>query len=85
VTQLTREELALLRLIREADVDHGGLLESEMSEDESSCARGLLERGLVEALGEYGEAPDGEEDEKDSGGALTFRITGLGVAHLRDP
>ncbi len=43
-----------------------------------------MERGLVEAVGEYGEAPDGEEDEKDAGGAHTFRITGQGVARLRD-
>jgi hypothetical protein len=84
VTPLTREELALLEMIREADVDRGGLLESEMSREESSCAWALVERGLVEAVGEYGEAPDGEEDEKDAGGAHTFRITGQGVARLRD-
>lgn len=45
----------------------------------------LCNLGLVEAQGEYGEAPDGEEDEAAMGAtALVYRITGRGVAVLRD-
>lgn len=45
----------------------------------------LCALNLVEARGEYGEAPDGEEDEREAGeSAVTYRITGAGVAALVD-
>ena len=45
----------------------------------------LCELGLVEVIGEYGEAPDGEEDERDAGRShVTYRITGAGVMVLRE-
>jgi len=33
-------------------------------------------------LSEFGEAPDGEEDERDAGGSYALRITGRGVVAL---
>jgi hypothetical protein len=39
----------------------------------------------VEAAGEYGEAPDGEEDEREAGAmAIAYRITAAGVDALAD-
>lgn len=82
---LTHVELALLREVRASDEDHGGLSGQELDADELETLGRLCERGLVEAQGEYGEAPDGEEDEAAMGAtALVYRITGLGVAALRD-
>ena len=41
--------------------------------------------GMVEALGEYGEAPDGEEDEREMGeSVVVYRITGIGVLALSE-
>jgi hypothetical protein len=83
--QLTPAELALLKEVRESDEDHGGLAAHELAADELEILGRLCDRGLVEATAEYGEAPDGEEDERDMGeyGAV-YRITGAGVAALRD-
>lgn len=82
---LTPTEMALLRSIRESDEDHGGLSGTELVADEHEALDRLLVLGLVEALGEYGEAPDGEEDEWAMGAsALVYRITGAGVLALRD-
>jgi len=82
---LTPPEVALLREVRLSDEDHGGLAGEELSADELSTMGLLVERGLVEARGEYGEAPDGEEDERQAGAyALVYRITAAGVLALRD-
>lgn len=82
---LTAVELALLREVRVSDEDHGGLTGSELSTDELETIDALLQRGLVEAVGEYGEAPDGEEDEWQAGAAaVVYRITARGVLALRD-
>jgi len=79
---MTAMELALLRAVRASDEDHGGLASEELSDDELETASKLLERGLVEAVSEFGEAPDGEEDERDAGGSYALRITGRGVVAL---
>jgi hypothetical protein len=76
---LTPSERELLRAIREADEDHGGLFGDELNEDELEVCNSLVEKGCAEVLSEFGEAPDGEEDERDAGGRYCFRITGRGV------
>jgi predicted Zn-dependent protease len=39
----------------------------------------------LEAMGEFGEAPDGEEDEREAGGsAVVYRVTHAGVLVLAD-
>lgn len=82
---LTAAELALLREVRASDEDHGGLAGEELVSDEYERMERLCSLGLVEAIGEYGEAPDGEEDERDAGAtALVYRITAAGVDALRD-
>jgi hypothetical protein len=82
---LTPAELALLREVRESDEDHGGLNGAEVSADEYDAMRRLCDLGLVEAVGEYGEAPDGEEDEREAGAsAVVYRITQGGVLVLAD-
>ena len=81
---LTPAELLLLRVIHEADRDRGGLSWRELDDDEAETCTTLLDRELVEALSEYGEAPDGEEDERDAGAAFVYRMTGRGVEALHD-
>jgi hypothetical protein len=82
---LTPVEAALLREVRLSDEDHGGLSGAELSTDEYDAMRRLCDLGLVEALGEYGDAPDGEEDERDAGAsAVVYRMTAAGVAVLAD-
>ena len=83
---LTAVEAALLREVRLSDEDHGGLSGAELSTDEYDAMRRLCELGLVEAVGEYGEAPDGEEDEREAGAAdlAVYRITQGGVLLLVD-
>ncbi|MBX3204488.1 MAG: hypothetical protein KF764_05435 [Labilithrix sp.] len=82
---LTPAERALLREVRLSDEDHGGLAGAELSVDEYETMDRLCTLGLVEALGEYGEAPDGEEDERAAGAsALVYRITAAGVDALAD-
>jgi hypothetical protein len=80
--KLSPAELEVLLAIREADEDHGGLFPHEMTDDEARIADDLVERGLAEVLAQYGEAPDGEEDEREAGGSLGYRITGRGVEAL---
>jgi hypothetical protein len=83
--QLSSRELALLREVRESDEDHGGLDAGELDEDELTTLARLCDLGLVDATIEFGEAPDGEEDERDMGArGAVYRITGAGVAALRD-
>ncbi len=80
---LTPQERALLVEVRVSDEDHGGLDLDELGEDEIEVATRLLERGLVEATNEYGEAPDGEEDEREAGGrGGRVRMTARGVQAL---
>ena len=82
---LTPTETALLREVRLSDEDHGGLAGEELDGDEIEALRRLCDLGLVEAIGEYGEAPDGEEDERDAGAsAVVYRITQGGVLALAD-
>lgn len=82
---LTPVEKALLREVRLADEDHGGLSGAELTSDEYEAMDRLCALGLVEAVGEYGEAPDGEEDEREAGAsALVYRITQSGVLVLAD-
>jgi hypothetical protein len=97
---LTSSERALLEEVRVSDEDHGGLDLDELGDDETETIVKLLERGLVEALNEFGEAPDGEEDEREAscvtrhdlmkigqaggGRAGRVRITALGVEALRN-
>ncbi len=78
-------ELALLREVRLSDEDHGGLDARELSRDEYDAMDRLCALGLVEAIGEYGEAPDGEEDEREAGDVeVVYRVTGAGVSALAD-
>lgn len=82
---LTPVEASLLREVRLSDEDHGGLSGAELSSDEYEAMARLCELGLVDAVGEYGEAPDGEEDERDAGAAVVvYRITAAGVLALAD-
>lgn len=82
---LTPAEHALLREVRISDEDHGGLDSAELVTDEYDAMERLCSLGLVEAIGEYGEAPDGEEDERQAGeSAVVYRITGAGVLALAD-
>lgn len=82
---LSPVEHALLREVRASDEDHGGLAGSELSVDEYDAMKRLCSLGLVEAVGEYGEAPDGEEDERDAGGtAVVYRVTSGGVLVLAE-
>ncbi|HVH44442.1 MAG TPA: hypothetical protein VM925_18945 [Labilithrix sp.] len=85
VPSLTSAEKALLREVRLSDEDHGGLAGEELSVDEYDAMARLCSLGLVEAVGEYGEAPDGEEDEREAGAAfLLYRVTAAGVEALAD-
>jgi hypothetical protein len=80
---LTPAEHALLRDVRISDEDHGGLDADELAPDEYEAMERLCALGLVEAVGEYGEAPDGEEDEREAGARdVVYRITGAGVLVL---
>ena len=82
---LTPAEHALLREVRISDEDHGGLDSAELVTDEYDAMERLCGLGLVETVGEYGEAPDGEEDEREAGeSAVVYRITGAGVHALSD-
>lgn len=82
---LTPTERALLREVRVADEDRGGLSSEELGDDELEAMDRLCTLGLVEAVGEYGEAPDGEEDEREAGAReVAYRITGAGVLVLRE-
>ena len=82
---LTAAEIALLRDVRLSDEDHGGLRGTELSVDEYDAMKRLCALDLVEAVGEYGEAPDGEEDEREAGAAnVVYRITQGGVLALVD-
>lgn len=84
-TSLGAADLALLREVRLSDEDHGGLDSYELARDEYDAMERLCTLGLVEAVGEYGEAPDGEEDEREAGEAdVVYRITGAGVSALAD-
>lgn len=83
VPTLSPAELALLREVRASDEDHGGLHATELSVDEYDAMKRLCTLDLVEAVGEYGEAPDGEEDEREAGAsAVVYRITHAGVLVL---
>jgi hypothetical protein len=85
IITLTSSERALLREVRLSDEDHGGLAGEELSVDEYEAMERLCTLGLVEAIGEYGEAPDGEKHELQAGAAVpVYRITAAGVAVLRD-
>ena len=78
--RLSPAEISLLREVRISDEDHGGL-----DGDELDTMQRLCDLGLVEACGEYGEAPDGEEDERAMGDTrLLYRVTGRGVSALAD-
>ena len=82
---LSPAERALLRDVRTSDEDHGGLAGDELSPDEYEAMEKLCALGLAEAVGEYGEAPDGEEDERAAGAhAVAYRITGAGVLVLAE-
>jgi hypothetical protein len=78
-------ELSLLRDVRVSDEDHGGLAADELSQDEFEAIQRLCELGLIEAKGEYGEAPDGEEDEREAGSSeVVYLVTARGVAVLNE-
>ena len=82
---ISPQELSLLREVRESDEDHGGLDVRELEADEVELLTRLCDLGLVEAAMEYGEAPDGEEDERDAGDHRgVYRITGAGVSALQN-
>jgi hypothetical protein len=85
IPALTTAERTLLREVRLSDEDHGGLAGAELSVEEYDAMARLCALGLVEAVGEYGEAPDGEEDERDAGNAaVVYRVTAAGVEALAD-
>jgi hypothetical protein len=82
---LSPAERALLRDVRTSDEDHGGLAGDELVPQEYEAMEKLCALGLVEGVGEYGEAPDGEEDEREAGArAIAYRITGAGVVALAE-
>ena len=82
---LSPDEHALLREVHASDEDHGGLAGDELEGDELEAMDRLCDLGLVEVEGEFGEAPDGEEDEREAGqSAVVYRITGAGVRALAD-
>lgn len=82
---LTPTEHALLREVRASDEDHGGLEGDVLTDDDYEAMERLCSLGLVEVNGEYGEAPDGEEDEREAGESnVVYRITGAGVIALSD-
>ena len=82
---MTPADVALLSEVRISDEDHGGLSGEELETDEWEAMNRLCSLGLVEVMGEYGEAPDGEEDEREAGeSAVVYRITALGVLKLAD-
>ena len=82
---LSPAEQALLREVRVSDEDHGGLDGAELVIEEYEAMARLCELGLVEGVGEYGEAPDGEEDEREAGeSVVVYRITGSGVLALSE-
>jgi hypothetical protein len=81
---MTPTELSILRAIREADEDDGGLFREALTDSEVDVCYGLAARGLAEVLSEFGQAPDGEEDERDAGACVCFRITGRGVERLAE-
>jgi len=82
---LSPAERGLLRDVRTADEDHGGLGGEELHPDEYDAMEKLCALGLVEAVSEYGEAPDGEVDEQEAGElAVAYRITGAGVYVLAE-
>ena len=82
---LSPHEIALLREVRVSDEDHGGLHGAELASDEYDAMKRLCELELVEAMGEYGEAPDGEEDEREAGAtSVVYRVTHRGVLLLAD-
>jgi hypothetical protein len=82
---LSPAERALLREVRLSDEDHGGLADRELHPDEHDAMRRLTDLGLVETVGEFGEAPDGEEDEREAGAAaVVYRITHAGILALAD-
>jgi hypothetical protein len=82
---LSPHEIALLREVRVSDEDHGGLHGAELAADEYEAMKRLCELDLVEALGEYGEAPDGEEDEREAGAtSVVYRVTQRGVLVLAE-
>ena len=83
LSTLTVVEISLLREVRLSDEDHGGLSGAEVSVDEYEAMKRLCLLNLVEAVGEYGEAPDGEEDEREAGAVdVVYRITHGGVLVL---
>ena len=85
VAALSPAEYALLREVRVSDEDHGGLAGEELATDEYEAMERLCTLGMVESLGEYGEAPDGEEDEREMGeSVVVYRITGIGVLALSE-
>lgn len=83
-SELSPAERALLRDVRISDEDHGGLAGEELLPEEYPAMEKLCALGLVEVVGEYGEAPDGEEDEREAGARVAYRITGAGVAALAE-
>ena len=83
--KLSPAEISLLRDVRISDEDHGGLVSAELEAEEYETMARLVDLGLVEAVGEYGEAPDGEEDEREAGASdVVYRITQGGVLALAD-
>jgi hypothetical protein len=82
---LSPAEHALLKVVRLSDEDHGGLDGDELTDEEYEPMKRLCDLGLVEVIGEYGEAPDGEEDERDMGAReIVYRITAKGVLALAE-
>ncbi len=82
---LSPAEGRLLREVHASDEDHGGLDGNILESEEYEAMERLCSLGLVEVNGEYGEAPDGEEDEREAGeSAVVYRITGAGVMALSD-
>jgi hypothetical protein len=82
---LSPSEIALLREVRLSDEDHGGLQGAELQPDEYDAMKKLCALALVEAVGEYGEAPDGEEDEREAGAsAVVYRVTARGIHVLAE-
>jgi hypothetical protein len=82
---LSPAERALLQVVRDSDEDHGGLAGGELKPDEYETMDHLCAHGLVDVAGEFEEAPDGEEDERDAGRSrVVYRVTARGVRALAD-
>ena len=79
---LTTEELLLLRWVRQADEEVGGLWEGELEEGQRDALFTLCDCGVVERLPSAGGFEEHGDEDVDDGGV--YRVTEKGVNVLRE-